>query len=67
MEVKDVEKSNTLAKLMKEIEKEEEPMPNTISKNEVNQNSTLNNLTIINLNNEIKESNSPFLYKNKIP
>ena len=59
------EEKNTLAKIMKEIEVED-PIPSTI-KNEVSQNSTLNHSTIKNINNELKEKKSPYLYKDKIP
>ncbi len=59
------EEKNTLAKIMKEIEVED-PIPSTI-KNEVSQNSTLNHSTIKNINNELKENKSPYLYKIKFP
>ena len=61
----DAEEKNTPAKAINEIENEN-PIPSTI-KDKINQNSAINNSTIINLNNEIKENNSPYLYKDKIP
>ena len=65
MNVNDTEETIPLAEEMNELGNYD-PIPSTIN-NAVNQNSTLNNSTIMNLNNELKEKKSPYQYKDKIP
>ena len=63
----DDEEKNALAKEMNDIEKENDSILSLVNNNEEKQNSTLNNSTIMNLNNELKEKIFLHAYKDKIP
>ena len=58
------EKNNTILKVMKEFEYDNQ-IESTI--NDVIQNSTINNSTIMDINNKLNIIKNPYLYKDKIP